>query len=113
VKDPLDERLRHLAALKRPALRPADGLRRGNLAHVARPGRFDLSGRELEVLALLADGLSNPEIARRLFVSLETVKHHVRAILAKLGARTRAHAVAEGYRRGLLELGGQSGELAA
>jgi DNA-binding NarL/FixJ family response regulator len=61
-----------------------------------------LSLREIEVLQLLADGLVNREIARQLFVSEETVKSHVRHVLAKLEARSRAHAVAVGFRGGLI-----------
>ena len=60
------------------------------------------SERELEVLRLVADGLVNTEIARRLWLSPETVKSHVASLLAKLGAKTRAEAVAIGFRAGLL-----------
>jgi DNA-binding NarL/FixJ family response regulator len=62
--------------------------------------------RELEVLALLADGLVNREIAARLFLSEETIKSHVCHLLAKLHARSRAHAVALGFRRGLISKSG-------
>ncbi len=58
--------------------------------------------REIEVLQLVADGLVNREIGQRLFLSEETVKSHVRHLLAKLQARSRAHAVAVGYRRGII-----------
>lgn len=58
--------------------------------------------REIEVLQLVADGLVNREIGQRLFLSEETVKSHVRHLLAKLQARSRAHAVAVGFRRGLI-----------
>lgn len=58
--------------------------------------------REVEVLQLVADGLANREIGQRLFLSEETVKSHVRHLLAKLQARSRAHAVAAGFRRGLI-----------
>ena len=60
------------------------------------------SAREIEVLQLVSDGLVNREIGHRLFLSEETVKSHVRHILAKLQARSRAHAVAVGFRRGLI-----------
>jgi DNA-binding CsgD family transcriptional regulator len=60
-----------------------------------------LTARELEVLALLADGLRNAEIAERLFLSAKTVDHHVSAILRKLGVRDRAGASVEAARLGL------------
>jgi DNA-binding NarL/FixJ family response regulator len=60
------------------------------------------TSRELEVLQLISDGLVNREIGQRLFLSEETVKSHVRHLLAKLQARSRAHAVAVGFRRGLI-----------
>ena len=58
--------------------------------------------REVEVLQLISDGLVNREIGTRLFLSEETVKSHVRHLLAKLQARSRAHAVAAGFRRGII-----------
>jgi DNA-binding NarL/FixJ family response regulator len=60
------------------------------------------TGREVEVLQLISDGLVNREIGQRLFLSEETVKSHVRHLLAKLQARSRAHAVAVGFRRGII-----------
>ena len=60
------------------------------------------TAREIEVLQLVADGLVNREIGQKLFLSEETVKSHVRHLLAKLQARSRAHAVAVGFRRGLI-----------
>lgn len=60
------------------------------------------TAREIEVLQLVCDGLANREIGERLFLSEETVKSHVRHLLAKLHARSRAHAVAIGFRRGLI-----------
>ena len=61
-----------------------------------------LTGRELEVLPLLVDGLRNAEIAQRLVVSEKTVDHHVSAILRKLDVRTRTQAAAEATRLGLI-----------
>jgi DNA-binding CsgD family transcriptional regulator len=63
--------------------------------------------RELEVLALIAEGYSTREIARMLWITEETVRTHVRRLLNRLGARTRAHAVAIAYREG--SLGSESG----
>jgi NarL family two-component system response regulator LiaR len=63
----------------------------------------DLNEREREVLALLAQGLSNKEIAERLFLSLATVKYHVRLLLSKLGASSRAEAVALAWQHNLIQ----------
>ncbi|PYQ55733.1 MAG: DNA-binding response regulator [Acidobacteria bacterium] len=63
-----------------------------------------LTPRELEVLQLLGHGLSNRALAARLHISEHTAKFHVNAILGKLGAQTRAEAVAQGVRLGLLLL---------
>jgi DNA-binding NarL/FixJ family response regulator len=65
------------------------GPRRTTLANVG-----GLTGREIEIAHLLADGLSNAEIAERLVVSPKTVGHHVSAVLAKLGVRRRAQVAA-------------------
>jgi len=62
-----------------------------------------LTARETEVLGLVADGLNNPEIAQRLFLSPRTIDHHVSAILRKLQARTRGEAVAAARRLDLLQ----------
>ena len=70
----------------------------------ARPESEGLTPREGEVLQLLAEGLSNKEIAGRLLVSEHTAKFHVNAILNKLGATTRTEAVVLGARWGLLML---------
>ena len=60
-----------------------------------------LTARELEVLALLAQGLRNSQIAKRLVVSERTVDHHVSAVLRKLDVRSRGEAGAEARRLGL------------
>jgi DNA-binding NarL/FixJ family response regulator len=62
----------------------------------------NLTERELQVLRGMADGKSNAEIGRDLFVSEDTVKTHARRLFRKLGARDRAHAVASGFRAGLV-----------
>ena len=64
----------------------------------------DLSAREVEILAMVANGKANREIAKRLFLAEETIKSHVGSILMKLGARNRAHAVALGYADGVIAL---------
>ena len=70
----------------------------------AEPARPLLTPRELEILACLGEGMSNKAVARRLGISAHTVKFHLEAIFAKLGATSRAEAVAKGLRRGLILL---------
>jgi DNA-binding NarL/FixJ family response regulator len=62
-----------------------------------------LTTREREILQLLADGMSNADVATKLFISQETVKSHVRHILAKLEADTRTHAVAIALRESIID----------
>ena len=62
-----------------------------------------LTPREREILQLLADGMSNVDVAQRLFISQETVKSHVRHILAKLEADTRTQAVAIALREAMID----------
>jgi DNA-binding NarL/FixJ family response regulator len=62
-----------------------------------------LTARETEVLRLIAQGLSNPEIAQRLYISEATVKTHINNTFAKIGARHRAEAVRYAYRNGIAD----------
>jgi DNA-binding NarL/FixJ family response regulator len=71
-------------------------------AQVREPHQTGLSAREREVLRLVADGLSNKQIARRLDIAERTVKFHVNSAMTKLGAENRAQAVAVAVRRRLL-----------
>jgi len=71
-------------------------------APIAPPIAAKLTGRELEVLTLLADGLSATEIAAQLVISPKTVSTHIERILGKLGVRSRAQAIALAYRRELV-----------
>jgi DNA-binding NarL/FixJ family response regulator len=80
---------------RRPSLTP------GAAPRVPSPA---LSTRERELLELVASGLTNKSVARRLDLSINTVKYHLAAIFAKLDARTRAEAVSEAARRGELML---------
>ena len=78
-----------------PALTPA---------LISGKGQTDmLTARERQILQLLADGMSNAEVAAKLFISQETVKSHVRHILTKLEADTRTHAVAIALRESIID----------
>jgi DNA-binding NarL/FixJ family response regulator len=89
------ERVAHGDGYVDPALMPAflTGKDQGEM----------LTQREREILQLLADGMSNADVAQRLFISQETVKSHVRHILTKLEADTRTHAVAIALREAIID----------
>jgi DNA-binding NarL/FixJ family response regulator len=70
---------------------------------LSKDGADLLTPREREILQLLADGMSNADVAAKLFISQETVKSHVRHILAKLEADTRTHAVAIALRESIID----------
>lgn len=81
--------------------RGAKGIPRGPRAST-RANPANLTARELEILGLVAEGLSNPAIAKELHLSTKTVGHHVSSILAKLEVKSRIEAVNEAARRSLL-----------
>ncbi len=69
-------------------------------------GEEDLTSREIDVLRQVAEGNRNRDIAKKLFISEETVKVHIKHIMDKLGAQDRTQAVAIALRRGIIQLGG-------
>ena len=83
-----------------PGIFPSDFKRVQNLDEPIE----QLTGREHEVLRLISDGLGNREIAQKLKISGHTAKFHVSSILGKLGAASRAEAVSQGIRRGLIAI---------
>lgn len=72
------------------------------LANEQQSSTEDLSDEEMQLLKLLADGATNKIIASRMYMSERTVKRKLQGVMEKLGANTRAQAVSEGYRRGIL-----------
>ena len=105
------DRTRHRPGAARGGGRP-DGLRPARARHAARrrggtgrgrkpPGRpapDGLTQREAEILGLIARGLTNPEIAAKLFLSNHTIKTHINRIFAKTGSRDRAAAIGYAHR---------------
>jgi DNA-binding NarL/FixJ family response regulator len=85
-------------------LRVAPSAVRNDRSDVAGSHGVSLTPRELEVLRMIADGLSNKQIAARLAISEHTVKFHIGSVFAKMHASTRAEAVMIGARRGLIVL---------
>lgn len=83
-------------------------------AHTKLPNRHvqldDLTAREREILALVAEGLSNDEIAERLFISPTTAKTHISRVMHKLGVRDRAQLVVVAYESGLVRPGWRGGD---
>jgi DNA-binding NarL/FixJ family response regulator len=97
--DPAVQECLVTAVISRAPGRWAARPRRGRRPGQKPPG--GLTAREAEVLTLLAAGLSNAEIAKRLYLSHATVKTHINRIFAKIGARDRAQAVRYAYQHGL------------
>ncbi|RVX40580.1 LuxR family two component transcriptional regulator [Nonomuraea polychroma] len=117
VKDAEPAEIRHAVrvAARGDALLSPGVTRRLIEEFTARPAGLDadrlapLTGREREVLAGVARGLTNPQIAERLFMSPLTVKTHVNRMMAKLGVHDRAQLVVIGYETGLVRPGDQPG----
>lgn len=89
-------------ALAPLTVQPRHSFRPGDPVVAARRPRMPLSRREFQVLQLVAEGLENAAIAKILYLSVETVRTHVKSILRKLSARDRTHAVTIAFRGGIL-----------
>ena len=83
-------------------IHPTSLRHRSGQALIPQPLVEPLSERELEVLQLIAEGLTNQEVATRLFLTLNTVKVHTRNIYGKLGVNNRTQAVAQARALGIL-----------
>ncbi|MFI1413468.1 LuxR C-terminal-related transcriptional regulator [Streptomyces sp. NPDC020707] len=109
-----DDKLTALAGLDALGAEPLARLVRSELRHLGvrhiprgplaatRDNPAGLTERQLQVVRLLAQGLTNPEMAERLVVSVRTVDNHVAAVLEKLGARSRREAAARATELGIL-----------
>ncbi|WP_193105942.1 response regulator transcription factor [Brachybacterium sp. FME24] len=103
LKDALpDELMRAVRAAARGESVLAPSVTQHLMGQVRGPSAGSLTGREKEVLQLVANGSSNREAATALFIGEASIKTHLQHIYDKLGVRDRASAVAEGYRRRLL-----------
>lgn len=87
--------------LRAQGVRDIPAVRRGPLAST-RANPAGLTRREVEVLSLVAEGLRNPDIAERLYLTPKTVSHHLSAIFAKLGVTTRIEAARAAAKLGVL-----------
>lgn len=76
--------------------------RRGEINYKLGKNLYGLTEREMDVLALIVDGLTNPQIAEKLYITISTTKTHVHSILQKLYVRTRAKATAMAMKEGLV-----------
>ena len=92
-------------ALTRRVLREVVTRRRTQPVTAARASEL-LTARELDILLLLAQGMSNEDIARELYLEVSTVKSHLARIMPKLGVRSRLQAVVWAYQNGVVEVGG-------
>lgn len=93
---------RYLDPMLTNLITEADGRPAGPADREPPPARVPLSRREYQVMQLIAEGQENAAIAKVLFLSVETVRTHVKSILRKLSARDRTHAVTISFRTGML-----------
>ena len=82
--------------------KPTSNASSKTIVELIQPEKFDISKREYEVLQLIGQGLSNQEIAEKLFVSLNTVKTHTSNLFTKLDAKRRTQAIQRAKELGLL-----------